>query len=131
MISDHRFMIGAFAGFALLLAGAGIYAVLAFDVNRRTREIGLRRALGASAGSVLGSVLRRAARQIAMGLAIGVPLALLFSQAPSTLLTPGSQADPRVYLAVIAALVLVLLLAAILPVRRALRVDPMVALRDE
>lgn len=121
----------AFGLFALLLAVAGIYAVLSFDVSRRTREIGVRRALGASAGRVLGMVLRRGGRQALVGIAIGLPLAMLFGAALSGLMMPGSSADPRVYLVIVATLLGASVLAAIIPARRALRVDPMVALRDE
>lgn len=120
-----------FAGFALLLAVAGIYAVLAFDVARRTREIGVRRALGADVHNVLAMVLRRGGMQVLAGLVIGVPLALLFSRALAGLMMPGTDTDPIVYIAVIAALLLAVVAAAIVPARRALRVDPMVALRDE
>jgi predicted permease len=124
-------MFGAFAVFAVLLAAAGIYAVLAFDVTRRTREIGVRRALGAPAGSVLAMVLRRGGKQVAIGLAIGLPLAFAFTAMLAQMLMPGSRTDPLVYLAVIAVLGIAVLLAAWLPARRALRVDPMVALRNE
>ena len=124
-------MFGAFAVFAVLLAAAGIYAVLAFDVTRRTREIGLRRALGAPAGSVLAMVLRRGGRQIAVGLAAGLPLAFAFTAMLAQMLMPGSRSDPLVYLAVVGVLGVAVLFAAWLPARRALRVDPMVALRNE
>ncbi len=127
-ILAHLF--GAFALFALLLAVAGIYAVLAFDVTRRTREIGVRRALGASARGVLAMVLRRGAVQVLVGVAIGAPLAILFSRALASLLMPGAQDDPRVYLGVVGVLLLAVVIAAAIPARRALRVDPMVALRD-
>jgi len=122
---------GVFAIFAVLLAAAGIYAVLAFDVTRRTREIGVRRALGAPNGSVLSMVLRRGGKQVAIGLALGLPLAFAFTTMLAQMLMPGSRTDPLVYLAVVAVLGIAVLLAAWLPVRRALRVDPMVALRNE
>jgi putative ABC transport system permease protein len=124
-------MFGVFAGFALLLAVAGIYAVLAFDVTRRTREIGVRRALGASARSVLAMVLYRGGRQVLIGFAIGLPLALVFSQLLSSMVMPGSQSDPLVYLTVVGVLAIAVALAALLPAQRALRIDPMVALRHE
>lgn len=124
-------MFGAFAIFAVLLAAAGIYAVLAFDVAARTREIGVRRALGAQAGSVLAMVLRRGGKQVVIGLAIGLPLAFAFTAMLARMLMPGSRTDPLVYLAVIGVLAATVGLAAWLPARRALRVDPMVALRNE
>ena len=124
-------LFGVFAGFALLLAVAGIYAVLAFDVAQRTREIGVRRALGAQAGGVLAMVLRRGVRQVLVGLAIGVPLAFGFSRVLAGLMMPGAGSDPRVYAGVVGILLLAVVAAALAPARRALRVDPMVALRDE
>ena len=124
-------LFGMFAGFALLLAVAGIYAVLAFDVAQRTREIGVRRALGAHAGGVLSMVLRRGARQVLVGLAIGIPLAFGFSRVLTGLMMPGADSDPWVYAGVVGVLLMAVVGAALVPARRALRVDPMVALRDE
>lgn len=124
-------LFGVFAVFALLLAVAGIYAVLAFDVNARTREIGVRRALGAGTRGVLGLVFKRGARQVIVGLLIGVPLAFAFSRLLGAVVMPGASNDPLVYAIVIAALAIALLFAALIPARRALRVDPMVALRNE
>ncbi len=124
-------LFGVFAMFALLLAVAGIYAVLAFDVNARTREIGVRRALGAGTRGVLGMVFKRGARQVIIGLVIGIPLALAFSRLLGAVVMPGASNDPLVYATVIAALAIALLFAALIPARRALRVDPMVALRNE
>lgn len=124
-------MFSAFAVFAVLLAVGGIYAVIAFDVARRTREIGVRRALGAPARGVLALVLRRGVLQVLAGMVIGLPLALAFSRLLGNLMMPGSNADPLVYAGVSALLVLAVSAAVIVPARRALRVDPMVALRHE
>lgn len=124
-------LFGAFALFALLLTAAGVYAVLAFETTQRTREIGVRRALGAPAGTIVAMTLRRGGRQVLVGLLIGVPLALAFAQLLGGVMMPGAQTDPGVYVAVVLVLALVLVLAAVLPTRRALRVDPLVALRDE
>ncbi|MGB0132691.1 ABC transporter permease [Dokdonella sp.] len=124
-------LFGVFAVFALLLAVAGIYAVLAFDVNARSREIGVRRALGAGSGSVLGLVFKRGARQVMAGFLIGIPLAYAFSRVLGSAVMPGASNDPLVYVLVIAALAVALLFAALVPARRALRVDPVVALRNE
>jgi predicted permease len=124
-------LFGLFAVFALLLAVAGIYAVLAFDVNARTREIGVRRALGAGTRGVLGLVFKRGARQVIVGLIIGIPMALAFSRLLGAVVMPGASNDPMVYIIVIAALAIALLFAALIPARRALRVDPMAALRNE
>jgi predicted permease len=124
-------LFGMFAGFALLLAVAGIYAVLAFDVARRSREIGVRRALGADARGVLALIFRRGTRQVLAGLAIGIPLAFGFSRVLAGLMMPGAGSDPRVYAGVVLVLLLAAVAAALVPARRALKVDPMVALRDE
>ena len=124
-------MFAAFVVFAVLLAAAGIYAVLAFDVTLRTREIGVRRALGASAARVLAMVLQRGGRQVAIGLGIGLPLAFAFTALLAQMLMPGSRSDPLVYAVVIGVLALAVLLAAWLPARRALRIEPMTALRSE
>ena len=124
-------MFSVFAGFALLLAVAGIYAVLAFDVARRTREIGVRRAMGADSRAILGMILARAGRQVIGGLLIGLPLAWLCSRALAGLTLKGAGSDPWVYIGVVGVLLLAVLVAGLLPTRRALRVDPMVALRDE
>ncbi len=128
-ILSHLFTV--FAAFALLLAVAGIYAVLAFDVSRRTREIGVRRALGAEPRNVLAMVLRRGGTQVLTGLAIGVPLAIVSARALANLVMPEASKDPWVYFGVIGVLLIAVIAAAVLPARRALRVDPMVALRDE
>ncbi len=124
-------MFSAFAIFAVLLAAAGIHAVLAFDVAARTREIGVRRALGAPPGKVLALVLRRSARQVLIGLGIGLPLAFGFTLLLGQMLMPGTRSDPLVYLAVVATLALAVGFAAWLPAWRALQVEPMVALRSE
>ncbi len=124
-------MFGAFAVFAVLLAAAGIYAVLAFDVASRTREIGVRRALGAQAASVLGMVLRRGGLQVLAGFIVGMPVAIAFSMLLDQLMMPGSRSDPLVYVVVLGVLTCVVLAAAMLPARRALRVDPIVALRND
>ena len=124
-------MFAAFAVFAVLLAVAGIHAVIAFDVARRTREIGVRRALGAQARAVLAMVLRRGVLQVALGVLVGLPLAFAFSRVLGDLMMPGSNVDPLVYAGVAGVLVLAVLAAVAVPARRALRVDPMVALRHE
>lgn len=124
-------LFAVFAAFALLLAVAGIYAVLAFDVAQRSREIGVRRALGASSRGVLTMVLRRGVIQVLIGIAIGTPLALVFGRALDSMVIAGTASDPLVYFGVAGVLVLAVVAAALIPARRALRVDPMVALRQE
>ena len=124
-------LFAVFAAFALLLAVAGIYAVLAFDVAQRSREIGVRRALGANTRGVLSTVLRRGVIQVLIGIAIGTPLALVFGRALDSMMIAGTAADPLIYFGVAGVLLLAVIAAALIPARRALRVDPMVALRSE
>jgi putative ABC transport system permease protein len=116
---------------ALLLAAAGLYGVLAFSVEQRTREIGIRRAIGASTGAIIAQVGRRLFWQLGIGLGIGFVLAWPWSE---LLATPGLHTrahDPAVFLPVLLLLLLVATLSALVPLYRALRVDPAVALRCE
>jgi putative ABC transport system permease protein len=124
-------LLQAFALTALILAAAGIYGVLAGGVAERTREIGLRSALGASRGSILGLVLREGMRLTACGIALGLAGALAASQALTTLLVGVSRLDPLTHLAVIGLMVGVSLLACVTPAWRAVRVDPATTLRTE
>jgi putative ABC transport system permease protein len=133
-IATPRFtalLVGSFAGLALLLAGFGLYGVMAYSVVQRRREIGIRMALGAQAGDVRALVVWQALRMGAAGLAIGLVGALLATRVLDSLLFGVSAGDPATFAAVSAALITVLLFAAYLPARRATRVDPMVALRAE
>jgi putative ABC transport system permease protein len=122
-------LLGAFAALALVLACAGLYGVLGYAVARRTSEIGLRLALGATRGEVLRSVLGQSARLVAIGLMAGVAAALLATRLLSDLLYGVTAADGRVLLMVISLIALVAALSALRPAWRASRVDPMVALR--
>jgi len=122
-------MLAAFGGIALVLSSIGIYGVLTHLVSRRTREIGVRLALGASRREVMGMVLRRAGRQVAVGLLLGAGLALAAGQLLRSQLLGVSPADPLTYAAIGMLLAGVALVASWLPARRASRVDPMVALR--
>jgi predicted lysophospholipase L1 biosynthesis ABC-type transport system permease subunit len=133
-IATPRFtaiLLAAFAVLALLLAGFGLYGVMAFSVAQRGREIGIRMALGAQAADVRSMVVNQAVRLGATGLAIGVGGALAVTRVLDSLLFGVSASDPLTFVFVSTALVGVLVLAAYLPARRATRVDPIVALRAE
>lgn len=120
-----------FGAFAVLLAAAGLYAVLAYQVSLRVREIGVRRALGANDGGIARLVLSQGIGKLGVGVGIGLVLAFGFAQLLSGLLFGVSALDPVTYLGVIVILALVTLCASLLPTRRALRVAPIVALRQE
>jgi putative ABC transport system permease protein len=124
-------LLGVFAGVALALAGMGIYGVLAYSVAQRTREIGIRMALGAQPGQVLRMVVRQGGRLVGVGVAIGLLGGYAVSRSLTTMLFNTSPADPATYLAVCAFLCLIALIACAGPARRAAKVDPMVALRHE
>jgi predicted permease len=133
-VADRRFtmlVLSAFGTFALFLAAVGIYGVLAFSVNRRTREIGVRMALGAESGRVLGMILRDGMRAVIPGVAAGVIGALLLSRLMAGLLYGVEPSDPLTFATVVALLVVVTLVASLVPARRATRVDPMVAIRAQ
>jgi predicted permease len=116
---------------ALLLAGVGLYGVISYGVTRRTREIGIRMALGAQRGSVLWLVMRRAAAFLLIGALIGVPAALFLTRLVKSLLYGISAQDPIAIVLATVVLGAVAALASFLPARRATKVDPMVALRHE
>jgi putative ABC transport system permease protein len=124
-------LISGFAVLALGLAALGVYGALAQSVLDRRHEIGIRLALGAQPRHVLGPMLRRLAAVTGVGLAVGVPAALLSARLLGALLYGVSPADPGLLAAVTAVLLLVAALAAYVPLRRALRVDPLVALRED
>lgn len=124
-------LFGVFAGLALTLAGVGLYGLIAYGVAQRTREFGIRTALGASAGDVLSLVLREGGRLIGVGLALGLVGALGAARLMQQLLFANSAYDPWVFAGVITLLGTVALAACLLPARRAARVDPLVALRTE
>ena len=133
-IATPRFtaiLLGAFASLALLLAGFGLYGVMAYSVAQRSREIGIRMALGAQATDVRSLVVSQAVRLGAAGLAMGLAGALAVTRVLDSLLFGVTASDPLTFAAVSAALITVLLLAAYLPARRATRVDPIVALRAD
>jgi ABC-type antimicrobial peptide transport system permease subunit len=133
-LADRRFnaiLLGAFGGAALLLAVLGIYGVMAYGVTERTREIGLRMALGARPNDVLGLVVGQGSRLVVAGLAFGLPLAFGLTRLLSSLLFQVGTADPLTYIALVLGLGGIALLACYLPARQASRVDPMISLRYE
>jgi len=124
-------LIAVFAAVALLMAAIGLYGVMAYSVTQRTREIGIRVALGAQGADVLRLVVGRGLRLVALGVALGVMAALALTRLMKKLLFEVSATDPVTFAGVAALLALVALLACWIPARRAARVDPMVALRVE
>jgi ABC-type antimicrobial peptide transport system permease subunit len=123
--------LGVFGGLALLLASVGLYSVIAYSVSRRTREVGIRMALGASRGRVLGLVLLQGARLALVGVGIGVLASLGVGRLLESLLYGVSGVDPLAYAAAVGLLGLVALTANLLPALSAARVDPVRALRTE
>jgi putative ABC transport system permease protein len=133
-ISRPRFymlLVAIFAGVALLLAAIGIFGVMSYSVAQRTRELGIRIALGAGAGAVRRLVVGQAMTLAGIGLAIGLAAALLLSSTLEKMLFNLSSTDPSTFAAVAGVLFIVALVASWLPARRAARVDPVVALRAE
>ncbi len=124
-------LLSCFAALALVLACIGIYGVMAYSVAQRTREIGIRLALGAHRASVLRLVLRQGARLAALGIALGVVAGLALTRLMTTLLFGVSAADPMTFSGVAALLAFVALLACYVPARRAAKVDPAISLRYE
>jgi putative ABC transport system permease protein len=133
-IAEPRFrttLLGLFAATALLLAAIGIYGVISYNTGRRTREIGIRVALGAQRRDVLRLILREGFALSAAGAALGILGAAMLAHFLATLVFGISTGDPFTYLSVTGLLLGVALLACYIPARRAMRVDPMVALRYE
>src|SRR5579864_4036343 len=124
-------LVGVFAGAALLLAVVGLYGVMAYSVTRRTGEIGVRLALGATRANILGLILSQGLRAALIGVGVGIACSFALSYTIRALLFGLSPADPLTLIGVSFLLVFVALLACWLPARRAARVDPMVALRYE
>jgi ABC-type antimicrobial peptide transport system permease subunit len=133
-VARRRFMLvllGGFAALGLVLTAVGLYGTTAYGVVQRTRELGIRAALGASRRDLLWSVLRQALVVVAVGIAAGLAGALVASRLLSSLLFEVSATDPVVFVAIALLLLVVSTLAGFLPARRATRADPMIAIRAE
>jgi putative ABC transport system permease protein len=133
-LSEKRFLLllaGVFAGAALALAAVGIYGLMAHSVTLRTQEIGIRICLGARRGAVLFLILGEGARMAAFGAIIGITLSLAIMRLMSSLLFGISAMDPLTFVGVSILLCAVVVFASYIPARRAMRVDPIVALRYE
>ena len=133
-VGEQRFrtwLLGAFSGLALILAGIGIYAVISHMASQRTREIGIRMALGAGRGEILKMILGQAGFLALIGIGVGVLGALFLTRLMRSLLFAVSTTDSVSFVVMCAVLALVALIAAYVPALRATRVDPMVALRNE
>ena len=124
-------MFSIFAVIALVLASVGLYAVMAQAVSRRTQEIGIRMAMGGTARDILQMVFAQGVRPLALGLGIGLVLALGVTRVLRMALTGVSPFDPVTFLAVVLVLVLAGVLGCAIPARRAIRVDPVAALRRD
>ena len=127
----NMMLLAVFAGVAMILAAIGIYGVIAYNVTQRTREIGIRMALGAQRTEMLALVLRQSLMLVAIGLTIGLIASLAGAQLLKSLLFGVGAADVGTYAAVVLVLGAAAFLASYIPARRAMRVDPMVALRYE
>ncbi len=127
----YTFLLAIFAGLALLLATVGLYGVLAYQVSQRTREFGIRLALGALHSQVLALVFRRGLRLLLLGVGLGLAGALALGRVLASMLYQTSQFDPLVVGGVTLLLTTIALLACWLPARRATKVNPMIALRAE
>jgi putative ABC transport system permease protein len=133
-VAERRFqmlLLSAFAGLALVLAAVGTYGVISYGVTRRTQEIGIRMALGATPGNVMDLVLRRGLALTFGGLLLGIAGALALARTLSNLLYGVRPTDPATFAGVAALLAVAALAACAIPARRATRVDPLVALRHE
>ena len=124
-------LLTTFAGLALVLAMVGVFGVFAYSVQQRTREFGVRIALGATTTHVLGLVLGSAARVIAAGVVLGLGAALMLAQTVSAFLFGVQPRDPVTFASVAMVLLLTAAVACAMPALRAARVDPVVAFRNE
>ncbi|HEV2207086.1 MAG TPA: ABC transporter permease [Candidatus Acidoferrales bacterium] len=127
----NLFLLGLFAALALVLAAIGIYGVLSFGVAQRTHEIGIRMALGARPNDVLRLIIRQGLQLVFIGLALGIAASFVLTRFMASLLFEIRPADPTTFAVVALVLTLIALLASYMPARRAMKVDPVTALRCE
>jgi ABC-type antimicrobial peptide transport system permease subunit len=120
-----------FGAIALFLAAVGLYAVMSFSIGRRTRELGIRMALGAKAGDVVRMVVGQGTWQLGIGMLAGIALALGMAQVMKVVLFDVPPRDPATFAAVVTVLTVSGLLACLVPAFRATRVDPLLALRSD
>jgi putative ABC transport system permease protein len=133
-LASRRFsllLIGSFAGAALFLAAAGLYAVITYGIQQRTREIGVRLALGATHGRILGMIFKEGVSLLGVGIAAGLAIALMMANLVANQMYGVSERDPSSFALVSVLLATISLLACGIATRRALKVDPMVTLRSE
>jgi putative ABC transport system permease protein len=133
-LGERRFaleLLGIFAGVALLLASVGIYGVMAYTFSQRTNEIGIRMAMGAQRRDILKIAAGEGALVVAFGIVAGIAGAAVFTRFLQSMLFEVKSSDPLTYVGISALLAAVTLLACLVPARRATRVDPLAALRQD
>jgi putative ABC transport system permease protein len=127
----NTYLLGIFAALAMLLTAVGLYGVISYSVAQRTHELGIRMALGGQPRDMLSLIVGQGLRLAMFGVGIGLVAAFALTHFLSSMLFGVSSADPTSYVAVVSLLLVVVIFACYVPARRAMRVDPMVALRYE